>query len=219
MDGPYEIGDWVPEQQGRRTDLERGLEVFQAGGAKRVATEEPLLFIKYHRGFAALEGALARPSRRSFARTICVIVGSPGSGKTRWVFDRFEATGLYVSPVGQSKTALWFDGYSAEATALIDDFRGSISYEDFLKLTDPWYSHRVPVKGGYVIWNPDRIIVTSNEPVEAWWPHLAGSPNLLAPLFRRITVYNFDDEAERARLEQAAPVLDWDAPLELLSVE
>lgn len=182
---PFEIGVWTGgEGQGKRNDLKVGIDLLKAGGLKRIAEQEPALFVKYHRGFAALEQFSAKPGKRQSPRTTYVLVGPSGVGKTRWAFDRYGEN-LYVSPVGQSKSAIWFDGYGGEKAALLDDFRGSISFEDLLKLTDPWYDHRVPIKGGYVIWKPDVVIITSNAPHTTWYTHLTAYD--LTPLERRIT--------------------------------
>ncbi len=185
---PFEFGTWTGGNgQGKRNDLLVGLALLKEGGLKRVALEEPTLFVKYHRGFAAVEQFQARPGKRDRPRTTYVLVGDSGIGKTKWAFDNYGED-LYVSPVGQSKHAVWFDGYGGEKAALLDDFRGSISFEDLLKLTDPWYNHRVPVKGGYVIWKPDIVIITSNTQYNTWYSHLTAKD--LEPLVRRIKQVN-----------------------------
>lgn len=189
--------------KGKRTDLIRGHEIYQGAkpgtGLRRLAEEEPLLFIKYHKGFAALEGILSRPRRRDEARQTIVLIGDTGKGKTKWVFDRYEASGLWVSAVGARKDAIWFDGYHGDACAVIDDFRGAIAYEDILKLTDPWINHRVPVKGGFTIWQPDVVIITSNLDPVMWWP--SETPTSLEPLHRRIKIYSIPQDLARLRLD------------------
>jgi len=184
--GPYEIGEWDEDQQGRRTDLDKGLELFKEGGVKRIANEDPKLFVKYHRGFQALEGFLSGPVQRTKERECFIIIGDAGCGKTRWAFDNFKCD-LYVSPIGQNKNSLWFDGYRGQMAALLDDFRGSTTFEDLLKICDPWYNHRVPVKGSYVIWEPDIVVITSNEGIDAWYANL--TPEQIKPLRRRIRQY------------------------------
>lgn len=200
MAGPYEIGTFEEETQGKRSDLDHGLELFKEGGLKRIATTEPKLFVKYHRGFSALEGYLSGPEARTTERYVFIVVGVAGCGKTRWAFSQFKDD-LYVSPIGQNKNSLWFDGYRGQMAALIDDFRGSVSFEDLLKMCDPWYDHRVPVKGSYVIWKPDVIIITSNENWDGWYPNL--TPAQLAPLKRRARLYMLPQEANVLEADNA----------------
>lgn len=211
---PFEYGTWTGgEGQGKRNDLKVAVGLVKEGGLKRVAIDEPELFVKFHRGLAALEQYTRRPGQRETARTCYLVVGDTGIGKTRWVFDNFSSEGLYVSPVGQSKNAIWFDGYSGEKVALLDDFRGSISYEDLLKLCDPWYDHRVPIKGGYVIWKPDTVIITSNTMPCTWYSHLTAKD--LEPLNRRLA--RVDPDALVRAPATPSPVFD-DLFLEELNV-
>ena len=94
------------------------------------------------------------------------------------------------------------------------------------------YPMDVPVKGGHVRWNPETIVMTSNDPLEEWYPGLSRE-NLLA-LKRRMTIFEFpkdkwlaecwikgSPEARRATwgLIDAEPTLVDDAdPIDLFDV-
>lgn len=183
--GPYEVGDWAEDQQGRRSDLAAAHELFKEGGLKRVAFDAPLAFIKYHRGFAALEAFISQPKPRTEARTTRVLVGPSGIGKTKWANDTY-GDDLYICPV-QHGEHFWFDGYSGQSAVLIDDYRGKIRFEELLKITDPWYDQRVPVKNGFTIWKPKVVVITSNKLPAYWYPTMTGDE--LNPLNRRLTVH------------------------------
>lgn len=56
---------------------------------------------------------------------------------------------------------MWFDRYTGQTTAIIDDFRTNmVHFAFFLKLLDR-YPLMVPTKGDFALWTPTYIIVTS----------------------------------------------------------
>lgn len=190
---PWEFGEWNERQQGKRNDILEGLAILKDKGLKGVCEEKPELFLRHHRSYAAYLAIMEQPKARTKERITYVLVGESGIGKTKWAFDNFGAGGLFISALSEGK-ALWFDGYTGQQAAIIDDFRGSISFENVLKLTDPWYDHRCPVKNSFVIWKPDVVIITSNEHYTMWWPSL--SSDQLAPLRRRIQFVNVVTRAD-----------------------
>lgn len=192
VEEPFEIGTWEPDAQGTRSDLQQALELFKQGGLKRLATDAPSAFVKYHRGFAALATYTDHPRRRETCRLTIILVGDPGAGKTRWVHESFGQD-LYVSPIGAAKGQVWFDGYQGQEVALIDDFTGTIEYGDLLKLTDPWHDQRCPVKGAYVIWKPNIIILTSNEDPGGWYP----ARREIDALRRRVNIFSYPQDRRR----------------------
>lgn len=160
-------------QQGKRTDLSAAVESLKAGGLKRVAEEHPETYVKFHRGFSALRDQLDEP--RDFAPEVHVRWGEPGSGKTRYVYEKHSD--VWDKPSGD-----WYDGYNGQEVVIFDDFYGCIKYNEFLKLLDR-YPMRVPVKGGFVQWRPRIIYVTSNVPPERWYRNIEDKRALL----RRLT--------------------------------
>lgn len=102
-------------------------------------------------------------------------------GKTRSVWENATTEeDVFVYPGGG-----WFDGFDNHPIVLFDDFGGSefkISY--LLKLLDR-YPLRVPIKGGFVEWNPLEIYITSNLNPNVWYPNAHAEH--VAALFRRFT--------------------------------
>lgn len=92
--------------------------------------------------------------------------GDAGTGKTRRVYE--ESPNVFNVPVS-SNDSLWFDGYNGHDDVLFDDFYGGIKFGKMLKLLDR-YPIQVPVKGGYVKWQPKRIYMTSNTNPKDWYP-------------------------------------------------
>lgn len=97
-------------------------------------------------------------------RTIILNYGATGTGKTRFAYDSYP--NLFELPVGKD---IWFDGYHGQAHVLIDEFDGHIGLSPALKIFDNYYVRHVPIKGGFVWWNPQVIIVTSQSHPSTWY--------------------------------------------------
>ena len=72
-----------------------------------------------------------------------------------------------------------------QSTVLIDDFAGNVGLTQLLQILDR-YPVQVPVKGGFVWWCPNVIIITTNVPLEQWYDY-SSRQDSLAALQRRIT--------------------------------
>lgn len=83
----------------------------------------------------------------------------------------------------------WFDGYHGQGTVIIDDLRSNTwEFSWLLRLTDS-YPVRVPIKGGFVRWQPKVIIITApDEPRVIYSNHQTAEPyDGIEQLERRIT--------------------------------
>lgn len=115
------------------------------------------MFVKHHKGFEKLITEYDLTER--IAPTVIWIYGPTGTGKTRYVFDREDLNDLWLASVNLQ----WFDGYTGQQAVLIDDFRGNFcSFHSLLRYLDR-YPMRVPVKGGFTVWKPTRIYITSSK--------------------------------------------------------
>lgn len=169
-----------PAIQGKRSDLARIQAEIEEGKTQLdIARDHFTQWVVYRRSFEAYRELLYRPELRTQLR-VYVIVGAPGVGKTRYVFDYCQRTeqGLYFV---DDVTLGWFDGYNSQPVACIDDYRGGGRYEFLLRLLDI-YPLQVPRKGGFVHWEPLKIFITSNTEPSDWHPD-----HEYAPLKRRIS--------------------------------
>lgn len=116
-------------------------------------------------------------------KNVIVLIGSPGSGKTKYVYDKFNGHSIYPMPKNNGK---WFGTYDGQPVVLFNEFGGgdTMPVTDFLRITDG-YPIEVEVKGGFVPWTPTDIYITSNRSIDEWWPELS-SEHYLA-VHRRIT--------------------------------
>lgn len=174
LDGPWEWGVW-DLSPGKRTDLESAVELLRAssGRLRDVAREQPVAIVKWHRGLRELSRLLHGGGRRLKLK-VYVLWGDAGSGKTRYVHDMWGED-LYTLA---SQSPLWFDGYEGEKTLLIDEWTGEMGRETALQLLDV-YPMQVPVKGGFVWAEWERVFITANTNFTVGWD---------AALMRRVTL-------------------------------
>jgi len=91
-------------------------------------------------------------------------VGPPGCGKSKRARD--ENPGAYIKDPQER----WWDGYAGEDVVIIDDFdKFQVKQGGDMKRWSDRYPFRAPVKGGYMMMRPSKVIVTSNyRPDEIW---------------------------------------------------
>lgn len=162
--------------QGARSDIQRAVSLLKDHGIRRVAEEEPCVFVKFHKGLSALQSALRTGSSQSFnKREVIVVWGPTGTGKTRFAYDSYGQQSFFRVPPAIKGNQPWFDGYIDQETVLIDDYGGDSLYPlPFLLQLLDGYAMQVPVKGGFVEWTPKRVIITSNLEPKYWYQ---GAPN------------------------------------------
>jgi len=177
---PYEFGN--PIGQGQRTDMESFRADVLSGVSSRTLVENHFSYmLRYHRGLAFIRGIIAEP--RSW-RTQCIYVhGLTGSGKSRWVQE--DAIKLCQQSVCWLPDASlkWFDGYETNTKGVVlDEFDGAANLTYLLRILDR-YPLKVPVKGGFVEWNPRIVWITSQYPPSHWY---GGEGEHYNALLRRI---------------------------------
>lgn len=84
--------------------------------------------------------------------------GDTGTGKTKAAMLNCGKNDIWIS----GKDLMWFDGYWGQKCVIIDDFRGDFCTFHFLLRLLDGYDMMVPVKGGFVKWEPEEIYITSS---------------------------------------------------------
>ncbi|MDB2457430.1 hypothetical protein N9W60_06160 [Flavobacteriaceae bacterium] len=186
--------------QGKRTDIEVVRERINSGD---IVSEMDLLntvtsMAAYRFGTVYLN-AIPRPATRT-PPSVFWLYGSTGTGKSK-------ASAEFVTKLSDkgwsywraNQGLAWFDGYNRQEIAWFDDFRFSGSQSDYallLNLTDR-YPLRVPVKGGFTIWEPKLIIFTGPLSIQSQFNALPESDNV-DQFMRRITgEYNYNGDGKR----------------------
>ena len=124
----YEFGDFSDIGQGKRSDLKKATEAVIEGGIDMLVETHPEMFVKFHKGFQALEDRLAK--HREKPAKIYFIYGKAGAGKTEL------ATKICGDYYIKDPTSKWWDGWDGE-NVIIDDMRDWIVSKDYtLRLLD-----------------------------------------------------------------------------------
>uniref|UniRef100_A0A8A4WMM2 Replication-associated protein n=1 Tax=Grus japonensis Circoviridae sp. TaxID=2815001 RepID=A0A8A4WMM2_9CIRC len=168
----YPLG--LPTAQGQRSDLQALVAYIEdeSHSIPDIATEFPGMYIRYSRGIRDLHAILHPTPPRIDKTKLVILCGPPGTGKSRLAAACARGD-AYYKPHG-----MWWDGYKQHRFVIIDDFYGWIKYDDLLKITDR-YPYRVPVKGGFEVFNSDYVFITSNQQCDKWYKFENYEPSAL----------------------------------------
>lgn len=83
------------------------------------------------------------------------IWGSPGTGKTTWVLDKYPD--CFMKDLSK-----WWDRYDSEDTVFIDEWSPDVKLDREIKIWADRTSFNAEVKGGGMSIRPKRIIICSN---------------------------------------------------------
>lgn len=182
-------GDVVVERllkKPSRPKLSDAVECLQSEGLAGVAREYPCQFVQYSRGLQALQYATIMTAEKPVPQ-VYWYWGPTGSGKTRLAYEEVNEFNIFFINAPNNKGgALWFDGYQGQEVAIFDDFRPWWCRFDYLLRLLDRYPMTVPVKGGFVNWIPQKIIITTQFNVEETFQEYRSSEDLLQ-IKRRIT--------------------------------
>lgn len=101
-------------------------------------------------------------------KTVWCFWGPTGTGKTRKALSILQFFDFYEK---NSRTK-WWDGYRQQPAVLIDEFNGAIHW-DYMKMWCDGYVNRpCEIKQSTTFLSAKLIIITSQKPVEEWWPDI-----------------------------------------------
>lgn len=166
-EGPWEIG--TSPAQGKRNDLADIQEHLRTGGGMHSVVEDHFgTFVRYGRGITQAQGIYAAKRGQTYRgrKMTSVYWGDAGTGKTRKAYE--DDPELYC--LQKDADTVWFDAYEGQKTLLLDDYYGWIKWGFFLNLLDG-HPCRLPRKGSHTWAEWTRVIITSNQPVEEWYPN------------------------------------------------
>lgn len=162
QEDPFVMGVW-PDPAGGSTNGGGASEAYQsmmsdimAGHTlMQIQANHPATYLRYHGGVDKL--VASRDAPKTWKPFVCWLSGESGTGKSRAAKTLIK--GAFVKASGNK----WFDGYSAQEVAILDDFRSSwFPFEFLLTLLDHGEC-KVEVKGGMRQWKPRVVIITCNK--------------------------------------------------------
>ncbi len=184
IDGPWSMGE-PTRGQGARSDL-AGIAasiVEQFRPLREIAYDAPSQYVRYHRGFRALQDAVFPPEERKFDKII-TFEGPTGIGKSFTCRKRWPGA-FWMWESGDC----WTDGYMGEEVVILDEFMGGYPLRFVLELCSE-VPLRMPYKGGFVACRVTTVVITSNMSIRdayasaSWRERLErdGEPGVLIPL-------------------------------------
>jgi hypothetical protein len=135
------------------------------------------------------------PPERTNPLEVYLFYGPPGTGKTDFAYEQASLlkTEPYEVPLGKD---FWLTPSAyGKKFVIIDEFKSNLSLKDLLKLLDK-RPIQVPVKGSFVWWCPEFIIITTNKNPWEWYTYVDRDFEREA-LFRRLHyTFVFEKNAE-----------------------
>jgi len=181
--GPYTFGT-ISGGQGARNDLVVVRDAIRDGADVALLYEEHFAsFIRHEKAFLNYKRHCQAP--RNFKTVVFLLVGPPGTGKTRFAHSLMDYLGTkYVVPHPKG-SGTYFDGYDGQVSCLIDEMDGNFCTPTFFNQLADRYECTVPVHGaGGCQFVSRYLFITSNYLPKYWWKR----HNALASCLRRIDV-------------------------------
>lgn len=181
-DGTFsEFGNRPADDSAPVSDLVARLEE-KSTTVERIVLEMPTAYHRFGRTLERAADIILSRTVRDFAPDVYWLWGQTGVGKTREAV-RIAGSDTYWWNLSDKG---WQDGYTGQYGCIIDDFRGSIPYDELLRMLDR-YPYRVSRRGRMPAPFMARVIViTSSMPPALVYKKRAAEDGI-EQLLRRIT--------------------------------
>jgi len=170
--GPWSV-PWQGGNQGERTDLQALADLVKDRGVGGVVADRPDLYIRYHAGIEKLDAHLHKDEEVVRKKEVMFFYGETNCGKTTDACNFEDA--VLVERQGH------FYDYLTAKTVVFDEADEYDWNGPSMKKLLGDRPYRIPVKGGFKTFNPDRVIFTSNGHPSQWLPIMDDA------LLRRVT--------------------------------
>lgn len=176
-----EDGILSDQKPGKRNDVKRVADaILENTPLAQVAKENPETWMRLYRGATDLANKVqAKP--KDIDRTVFILFGEPGTGKTSWAKHYIEENGLsYYCPDSNNGGKLSFEAYEGEQALLIDDYEENALSAQALKTLMDRYATKLPGRGVSKWALHTHVFITSNYPIEQWFPALKSQTERVA---------------------------------------
>lgn len=169
LEGPFELGTTV--KKGQRTDLDSIYDIVKKKTKTEFIMDHPAVYSKMRHAIDYQYQHKYMVTKRDKPQVI-VLYGEPGTGKTRYAYDKHPQECIYKMARTNTTEKVWFNGYDPEThkVLLLDDFYGWIPYSFLLQLLDR-YPMMIETKGGMTNLLVDTIYITSNSCYDKWYSY------------------------------------------------
>ena len=188
-DSFFEEGD-MPKQ-GARVDLQELADKIR-NGEEPTDVEEMQYGPMIARLRAKMQEEYSRKPRLDLR--VEVLIGEPGTGKTRYAYDNYGYENVYAMRLHKGKEPT-FNGYRGQKVLLIEEFEDQMNVKELLRFLDIYpvllevkYAH------GWACWH--TVIITSNVKINEWWGGCIRAVHKRALLRRIHHVSSLDEETE-----------------------
>ncbi len=120
-----------------------------------------------------------------------IYVGPSGSGKSTTAWRDYPDAFKGVWPTG---SRWWWPNYKGEQTAIFDEFRENLSYQQALALFDI-HPMSIEYKGGNTENVCERIIITTIRDPKEWYKNVQDKTELQRRIQQNATIYDFNPTA------------------------
>lgn len=184
-DGDFiEFGD-VPSP-GKRTDWDAVKAAIDNGADSEAMLDmAPELYIRHHSGIDRAIALKMRSRAMTFRDVkVTLITGPTGTGKTRWIYDKFEQADWHkiCKVTGDELKGKFFLDYRGQETLLIDEYANQVPITKLLTILDG-HPLTLNVKNGYTYALWTQVVITTN----LRQLHTSAMPEHCDALRRRIT--------------------------------
>lgn len=183
----YENG--VRSAQGARTDIEEARDEILNGRttSRQIRQENPHFFHQYGRTLERLENDRMETQGRTLETKGIWLWGTTGTGKSELAFKDYNPDTHYVWKLNDND---WQDGYRQQPIVIIDDFRGTIPYDEILRMVDRWPNYHAKRRGQAPMpFTSKLVIITSSLPPEEVY-NRRNARDSIEQLHRRFQVFN-----------------------------
>lgn len=155
----------------------------------QLLTDFPSTFMIHERKLPKLRmlcGVENKPfiPERAKPLTVHLYYGPPGTGKTEYAVENGKAEGFRPLRLPIGKDFWLTEDLSLARYIILEDFKCNIGLSDLLNLLDK-YPVQAPIKGSFVWWLPERVVITTNRSPWMWYDYSSRDFEREA-LFRRI---------------------------------
>jgi len=189
-----EYGTLPQAEQGKRTDLEEMVQLIMDGANDmEILALYPSQYLRFQNHIKQLRQNILFSRYKTEQRDVKVIYlhGTTGTGKTRSIYDNFNADEIYrVSNYGNGA----FDNYEGQDVLILDEFRGGFKFSELLNYLDR-YPTMLSARYNDKVACYHTVYIISNISLDEQYYNVQNEePKSWDALIRRIdTTIDFDD--------------------------